>query len=183
MRTLQTRSPANPEFARVIPVASLRRTPEYTFDIAPDPREAEAVAALLGAEVVRKLRLAGTLRPISDGWLLEARLGATVVQPCVVTLAPVTTRVDTEVRRRFVPTATPREIEIEIDSLDDDELEPLGDTIDLGLVAIEALSLALPEYPRAEGAVLPPAPEAEEEPRAKPFADLASLRDKLGGRG
>jgi uncharacterized metal-binding protein YceD (DUF177 family) len=182
MRTLQTRSSANPEFARVIPVASLRRTPEYTFDIAPDPREAEAVATLLGADEVRKLRLAGALRPIADGWLLEAKIAATVVQPCVVTLAPVTTRVDTVVRRRFVPTATPRETEIEIDSLDD-ELEPLGDTIDLGLVAIEALALALPEYPRAEGAVLPPSPEAEEEPQAKPFADLASLRDKLGGRG
>jgi hypothetical protein len=35
-------------------------------------------------------------------WRLSARLGATVVQPCVATLAPVTTRIDTDVTRRYL---------------------------------------------------------------------------------
>ena len=33
----------------------------------------------------------------------------------------------------------------------DDEPEPLGERIDLGLVATEALALAMPAYPRKPG--------------------------------
>jgi hypothetical protein len=44
---------------------------------------------------VRKLRFIGTLEPEgAQDWRLTADLGATVVQPCVVTLAPVTTRLE-----------------------------------------------------------------------------------------
>lgn len=178
MRSLLTRSPANPEFARVIPVTSLRRTPEYDFDISPEPEEAAAVAALLGAEALPALRLSGRLSPEGDGWRLEATLEATAVQPCVVTLDPVTTRIDQPVLRRFQPMEPPRGDEVEVDALADDALEPLGDRIDLGLVAVEALALALPAYPRSEGAVLSAEHRGEsgEEPVEKPFAALAALR-------
>ena len=73
-----------------------------------------------------------------------------------------------------------------IDPDEDDEIEPLGDRIDLGLVAIEALALALPPYPRKPGATLGPATAAArgaaplEESALKPFAALAALRGKMG---
>jgi uncharacterized metal-binding protein YceD (DUF177 family) len=104
-----------------------------------------------------------------------------VVQTCVVTLEPVTTRVDQAVRRRFLPHAAARAAELVVDPEEDDEVEPLGERIDLGLVAVEALALALPAYPRKEGAVLGPVATdeiAEDEP--KPFAALAALRGKMG---
>ena len=65
---------------------------------------------------------------------------------------------------------------------EDDEIEPLGERIDLGLVAIEALALALPAYPRKPGASFGPPESAlgEEESEAKPFAALAALRGKIG---
>ena len=74
-----------------------------------------------------------------------------------------------------------------LDPEEDDEIEPLAERIDLGLVATEALALALPAYPRKPGAELGPAASAPPGPapprtRAKPFAALAALRGKLGER-
>jgi uncharacterized metal-binding protein YceD (DUF177 family) len=188
MRGIATTSADNPDFARVVRLATLRRTPVLAFDIAPDEAEAARLARLLDARSVRKMRLAGELCPEGDGWRLEARLGATVVQTCVVTLEPVTTRIDLPLRRLFVPFAT-NGSEIEVGPEDDDEIEPLGEAIDLGLVAIEALALALPAYPRRSDADLgsataaPPGADpdtgSEADGTTRPFAGLAALRDRL----
>ncbi len=182
------RSAANPEFPRLIDVARLRGRTEFDFDLSPTPDEAAALARLMGAQAIRKLRFKGRLTPAPDGaWRLEADLGATVVQSCVVTLDPVTTRVDVPVRRIFAPGAAPDGPEVLIGDYADDETEPLGERIDFGLVATEALALALPAYPRRAGAALgtqfasalpgaAPIPEAE----VKPFAALAALRARMG---
>jgi len=172
----------NPDFARVLEIRQLRDLEEFDFDIAPTGAEAVAIARLLGANAVRKMRFVGRLEPAGrGGWRLEGRLGATVVQPCVVTLEPVTTRIDQPVRRTWLPDVGRRPVaEVVVDADADDEPEPLGDRIDLGLVATEALALAVPAYPRKPGAALrPPADEAEDE-RPRPFAALAALRGKLG---
>lgn len=186
MRGIATTSADNPDFARVVRLSTLRRTPVLAFDIAPDEAEAARLARLFDARSVRKMRLQGELRPEGDGWRLDAQLGATVVQTCVVTLEPVTTRVDQSVRRLFVPLETTGR-EIEVGPEDDEEIEPLGDAIDLGLVAIEALALALPAYPRRPDAALDPAaaappdaePEEDEDADARPFASLAAMRDRM----
>ena len=183
MPELIPRSPDNPEFARVVEVRALREIEGFDFDIAPTPDEAAALARLLGAQAVRKLRFAGSLSPLDGGgWGLDATLGASVVQTCVVTLEPVTTRVDQTVRRRFLPMPGFRAAELVIDPEEDEEIEPLGDRIDLGLVVIEALALALPAYPRKEGAVLDAAAAGalDDAAEPKPFAALAALRGKLG---
>jgi uncharacterized metal-binding protein YceD (DUF177 family) len=182
MPELISRAPGNPDFARVLELRQLRDLESFDFDIAPTEAEAAALARLLGANAVRKLRFAGRLEPAGrGGWRLDGRLGATVVQPCVVTLEPVTTRIDQPVRRTWLPDAgrSPlAEVVVDVDA--DDEPEPLGERIDLGLVATEALALAMPAYPRKPGAALSsPAEEAEDE-RARPFAALAPLRGKLG---
>lgn len=186
MPDIRTHSPDNPEFPRVVDVGRLRGLSEFAFDIAPDADEAAALSRLMGARSVRKMRFHGRLAHAPDGaWRLEANLGATVIQTCVVTLGPVTTRIDTEVRRLFVPGAAATPAEIVVTDLEDDETEPLGDRIDLGLVAIEALALALPAYPRQPDAQLEVAvsapvgaePSLEEPP--KPFAALAALRARM----
>jgi uncharacterized metal-binding protein YceD (DUF177 family) len=58
----------------------------------------------------------------------------------------------------------------------DEDLEPLGAVIDIEAIMIETLTLALPLYPRAEGAALDSSDDTpfEEEGR-KPFAGLADL--------
>jgi uncharacterized metal-binding protein YceD (DUF177 family) len=68
---------------------------------------------------------------------------------------------------------------------EDDALEPLPETLDLARVLSEALALAVPEYPRAEGAALgeavftAPGQRPMTDTEAKPFAQLAGLKGKL----
>lgn len=187
MPDLITRSPTNPEFARVIEMSRLRERDSFDFDISPDDAERAALARLLDVRDLRKLRLDGSLAATDGGaWTLTARLGATVTQTCVVTLEPVTTRINQPLTRRFEsgPRHTADTTEIAVSPFDeDDEVEPLGERLDLGLVATEALALALPSYPRRDGARLAQAAfdNSGDDTTVKPFAGLAALRDKLGG--
>ncbi|WP_136441686.1 YceD family protein [Pacificoceanicola onchidii] len=174
-------------------VSDLRQRRETPFLLEPDATGRAAAAEAAGADSLRKLRFEGALAPRGkSGWELKARLGATAVQPCVVTLEPVTTRVDTDVLRRFLPEDqmdAPPESGSETEMPEDDSLEPLGEVIDLEAVMVEALSLALPAYPRKDGADLGEAVYAEDgaEPLKdadlKPFAGLAALRSKLQENG
>ncbi len=174
-------------FERPKEVERLRAHKAISFDESPSEGEAEAIRQTLGLRGLRKMRFAGALSPLGKrGWLVEGQLGASITQECVVTLEPVKTRIDSEVSIRFLPEAM-----IEDDTPEDvleDDVEPLGEIIDLGHVAVEALSLAMPDYPRVdttevvritaepEGA----APIKDEETKA--FAGLAALRDKLESR-
>lgn len=185
MPDLILHSPDNPDFARVLPLRQVRDLDEFAVDIAPTEAEAAALARLVGATALRKMRLQGRLTPAGAGWRFDGRLGATVVQPCVVSLDPVTTRIDVPVRRHWLPEAgrPAAELVVSVDD-DEDEPEPLADRIDLGLVATEALALAVPDYPRKPGAALAPAADtADEQDVVRPFASLAALRAKLGDDG
>ena len=67
----------------------------------------------------------------------------------------------------------------------DENVEPLPANIDLYIVMIEALSLSMPAYPRAQGAELGNAVFSERgvtpmsDDDAKPFAGLGDLRKAL----
>ncbi len=77
--------------------------------------------------------------------------------------------------------------EIEIDAEALDEVDPLPEVLDIGLLAIEELALAIPAYPHAEGvedtALVMRTDEGDEEPPRKPFAGLAALREKMRDEG
>jgi uncharacterized metal-binding protein YceD (DUF177 family) len=183
--TIKTQNPT-PEFSRTLKVSKLNNTVDFEFDEVPSEDETNEMAKLFDVVSIRKMRFQGRISPFEDeGWLLEGKLGATISQNCVVTLDRVRTRLDLDVRRIFTPMAEPDENEITLDASHNDELEPLGKEIDLGLVAMEALVLAIPEYPRVEGAELPDSnfspPDASdiEEEAPKAFAGLAALKEKL----
>lgn len=153
----------------------------------PDAKQRHEIAAALGVEKVRKLVLTGKLIPEhKKDWRLEAKLGATVIQSCVRSLAPVTTRIDETLTRRYLSDLPHLPTGEEIEMPEDDTVEPLPDAIDLAQIATEALALALPAYPLAENAELDPAYAddlANDHENEKPFSGLASLRDKLRGNG
>jgi len=110
------------------------------------------------------------------------------VQDCVVTLEPVTTRIEVDVVRRYQAGYVPPE-EDEIEMPEDESLEPLGEVIDPGAILEEALVLALPLYPRKDGAEIgeavftEPGKRPMTDEQARPFAGLAALRDKLEDDG
>lgn len=158
-------------------VAHLSATRDNAFEILPDAQRRAGLADDLGLIALPEMSFAGTVRPAgADDWALSGQLHARVVQPCVITLEPVETELSETVSLVFSPNiAEPEGEEVE---MGDDSIEPLGQSIDIGALAFEALSLALPTNPRAPGADLPESltPEAEgSEDTRKPFAGLGDL--------
>ena len=170
-------------------VADLPQRKATSFALKPDAADCAALAAELGLSGLSKLRFTGQIAPNGPkDWQLDGELGATVVQPCVVTLEPVTTRIDIEVTRHYLsdmPEPDPGETEMP----EDETQEPLGAVIDPAVVMAEALALALPLYPRKDGASLgeavfaAPGIDPLRDTDLKPFAGLKDLRDKLKGDG
>ena len=159
---------------------------EITFT--PDADLRAEIATQLGAEKLRKLRFEGAIAPDGPkGFVLTGVLGATVVQACVVTLEPVTTRIDTGLEMAFQPDPDlpPPGSETELSDEDTEAPAPLSDVIDVADAITEALALALPDYPKAPSAELGEAVFAEPgtapltEEAAKPFAGLAALRAQM----
>lgn len=166
-------------------VADLPQNAPTPFELRPDAKAQEQLRDRLDLLGLRKLSFSGTVQAQGKrDWILTGKLGATIQQRCVVTLEPVTTRIDTSVRRVFLADwAEPDEPEFEMP--EDDEAEALGPEIDPAQVMAEVLSLALPQYPRKpEAEVGPsvftePGKQALTDEDAKPFAGLAELRDAL----
>lgn len=175
-----------PEFSRPVNLRRLSRNTSHQVDERATEAECATVAALLDLLFLSKFRIRGTLSPSGDeGWRFDGTVGATATQICVVTLEPVKTRVDVKVTRHYLPSENETEAlaEIEVDPEALDEVDPLPDVFDLGLLAIEELVLALPAYPHAEGveatALEMRTDNPEDEPPRKPFAGLAALREKM----
>lgn len=171
----------------VLRVSSLNPRRPVPFEIVPEPEARAALAEALDLPAIKKLRFAGQLTAEGRGaWRLQGDLGATVVQTCGVTLDPVSTRIDSLVTRFFVPKSDlPPEKAGESEMPEDDSVEPLGSEIDLSAIMAEALTLALPPFPRAPDADLasaqaaPPGAAPLDDARPKPFAALAGLKEKL----
>lgn len=169
----------------VLRVSDLSQSEPTLFDYKPDAKTAQALVKELDVLALRKLRLSGKITPHGKSdWNFDGLLGATIVQPCVVTSAPVTTRIDVPVQRLFLAQYQDPDLP-EVEMHDDERIEPLGSEIDLAVILSEALALNLPLYPRQEDADLGQAvftepgktPMRDED--AKPFAGLANLRDHL----
>lgn len=174
---------------RIAALPANRPTP---FVLTPDTAARSDLATDLEVQEIRKLRFEGDLTPEGRAhWTLRAKLGATVVQSCVVTLEPVTTRIDVPVTLHYVPARLLDEPEAgsEIEMPEEDNRDALPDVLDLTEVMAEALSLALPAYPRKDDATLGEAVYAEDgvtpmrDEDTKPFAGLAALKAKLTPEG
>lgn len=175
--------------ARPMPASQLLARKRTHVRFEPDAAERAAIARALDLIDLPAFRFEGEFRPENRGDLvLDGTIEAQAVQACIVTLAPVPARIREPVLRRYLADwQDPEGEEAEIPA--DDTIEPLTGQIDPAAVAIEALALALPEYPRAKGAALgaqefPPEGAPDEEAPAKPLAGLARLlaaRDKAAG--
>jgi uncharacterized metal-binding protein YceD (DUF177 family) len=103
-------------------------------------------------------------------------------QRCVVSLAPVPFSLAETVEQRYasdevLPKPTKAEIERSLD--DPDPPEPFDNgMIDIAALAVETLSLALPSFPRAEGAahIESTADSSSVPDRESPFAALLALK-------
>jgi len=179
-------SPADAPWSQPLAVSDLPTKKATPFALKPDSTVLRAIRDQLGLSGLRKLVFTGEIRALGAAdWQLAGHLGATVQQPCVVTLAPVTTRLQEDVIRHFVRQATDYQEGSELEMPEDDNTEILTDTIDPGTIMYEALALALPLFPRApdaelgENAFTEPGKSPLSDADARPFATLKALRDKL----
>ena len=175
-----------PSQLRIADLASRKPT---RFALKPDAPARAALATSLNILEIRKLTLDGEIAPQGGrDWHLSGKLGATVVQACVVTLEPVVTRLDETFTRSYVSDFdVPDSGEVEMP--EDDSVEAIPEILDLEALMAEALSLALPGFPRKDGAELGEAVYAQDgatpmtDDDAKPFAGLSALRDQLAKNG
>ena len=174
-----------PSSATALRVSELPSNSKTDFSIRPDAADLKDIAQQLDLLGLRKVSFEGSVFAAGDeDWKLSGKLGATVVQPCAVTLEPVTTRIDVPVSRLYVRHFRESDAP-ESEMPEDDSVEALSAWINLSDVMIEALDLALPLYPRADGAELGAvqvsepgvAPMTDDD--AKPFAGLAQLKQQL----
>jgi uncharacterized metal-binding protein YceD (DUF177 family) len=177
--------PEDLPWSQPLRVADLPGRKPTRFDISPDAATSAAIAAWAGIDALDGLRLKGEIRPLGKrDFRLEAAFSARVTQPCAITLAPVVSDLRETVARSYVAGLEMPSAE-ETEMPEDDSLEPLPEVIDLAAVALEALELALPMFPRAKGAELgeiqagAPGAEPLTEESIRPFA---GLKDLLAGR-
>lgn len=171
-----------PEFPRPERLDTIGAAPRH---VTIEANEAERAALTRRFDLVAIDRLAAALdlHREASGVVVRGRVEATVTQACVVTDAPVVTRIDEPVALRFVETLPDAE-EIELDAADCDTVPIDGGSIDLGEAAAETMALALDPYPRAPGAEAAlRAAGVVSEAEAKRAGKLASLKDLLGRNG
>lgn len=173
----------------VVRLGELNARKPYSFYIAPKAPALRSLADDLALSSLKKVTFDGKLTPLGTrDWQLDAQLGVTLIQPCVVTLDPVTTRIEEDVRRQYLAhyadVAESADAGDEIEMPEDDSTEALPAALDLGAVMLEALVLAVPQWPRAPGAdlgalsVTEPGKAPLQDADLRPFAGLREQLEK-----
>jgi len=114
---------------------------------------------------------------------VRGRLVARIAQSCVVTLEPISSRVETDIERIYLPADALHEAH-EVQVLPDEEDVPdfYTTSLDPAQLAVESLLLLIDPYPRTEGAELgqrsfsAPGVAPLDGKAGRPFAGLAVLK-------
>ena len=147
-------------------------------DVVPSTDERAAIAAQIGVTSVDALAV--KLHAVR----VTGRLAASVTQPSVVTLEPLTQEIAEPIDRIFLPGgekayAGPANAEIFVDLEGDDVPDHFeGNEADLSDLIVETLALAVDLYPREPDASLEDAGYKPDVDDASPFAALKALKPK-----
>lgn len=177
----RTAAPMKPDapFEKFVELSALS---EAGMDIALVPNEAERAQIAAWAEVsaMPHFEAKVTLKRLSPSrFSYAADLKAEVVQPCSVTLEPVTQKIEERFTRELHLTHATRHrpelVELAPGAGDDEAQEEIESTrYDVAGPVLEEFSLAIDPYPRAPGVAYEPPPDEKPE---SPFAVLARLKE------
>jgi uncharacterized metal-binding protein YceD (DUF177 family) len=158
-----------------IPIGGLDREREATES------ERQAIAEALGLLTLGRLTARYRIKALADaGYRLSGKVMGEVEQACIVTLDPVTSRIDAPFDVEFRP---------QLDTVDSDEDASVlagpdidvieRGTISVGRIVFETLSGALEPYPRRPDAEFTWQDQHGDEPeKTSPFAALSKLKSK-----
>jgi uncharacterized metal-binding protein YceD (DUF177 family) len=137
------------EFSRPVAPATVARRPREEV-IAASAAERRAIAERLDILEITELQARLRLRRRGrDEILVEGTWEAEVVQACVVSLAPVTSRLGGRLSWRFTTSPEPEVGEVEIDLEAEEPPEFVGPAgPDLGEALVQELAVSLDPYPR-----------------------------------
>ena len=142
-----------PEFSRPV---SLRQIVGHPLQLEANEAERTALAHRFAISKVESLQADVSLDRKGDKVDAKGTLVADIVQPCAVSGEDFPVHIEEEIGFRFVPEgaidpalAEGDEIEIELEASDLDEIDYVGDAIDLGEAIAQTLALAIDPY--AEG--------------------------------
>lgn len=168
-------------------LVSIATLPAKGFDLTVKASGSEraSLAAKTGVESIERFSAELNLRRWrKDGVKISGSFQARVVQPCVVTLDPLTNEVKGEVERLFLPEGSKLlrpvfddegELVLEAESGELPEAFT-GDKIDIWPILIEQLILEIDPFPRSSSAELPTeVAETSGDPKESPFAGLKDL--------
>ena len=167
------------EFSRAVTLEEIGREGLHK-DLEASAEECMALAPRLGLLAISSVSAKLDIRKSKDGSVVTVtgRLAAKVTQECIVTLEPVEAEVSTELSERFVrqeKIGSEAIIEVEDEECYDEIIE--GDSIDIGEMVSQCLTLELEPYPRKEGIEFELS-ESDLNPEGVtgPFMELAGLK-------
>lgn len=175
--TLDAHTRAAP-FETIVDLNSLTEA-GTVVELAPGQAERARIAGWSDVSAIPEFSGVVTVKRLSStGFAYEAELTATVIQPCSVTLEPVSQKIALRFARELHLARSKRRGE-PVDlapGLGEDDLpeEVENSRYNVAGPVLEEFSLAIDPYPRAEGAAFELQP-AEKPP--SPFAVLARLKD------
>lgn len=153
-----------------------------TLKVKSTPPQNIAIAKRLAVESVERLSAQLEVKPIKGGIDVKGHVEAVVTQSCVVTFVPVFQEISEPINRIFLSGGGEEGAgrggsEVFID-LEGDDLPDYfdGPEVDFTEVLLEHVALAIDQFPRAEGAELPPPAEADAPENLSPFASLKHLK-------
>jgi uncharacterized metal-binding protein YceD (DUF177 family) len=158
-----------------IPAGGLRRERETTES------ERKAVASALGLLGLHSLAARYRIEAIAgDAYRLSGTVSGEVDQACVVTLEPVSSKVEASFDVEFWPELEPADRDEDATVLEGPDVERFEHgIIPVGRIIFETLSASLDPYPRRDDAEFRwQDPRAEEPEKTGPFAALSKLKDK-----
>ncbi len=151
--------------------------------ISPTPEQLQKLAKILKVNSVEAFAAKLHVFKQKPGIGVSGHLQAKIIQPCIITLAPVSQKIDLQLQTSFVPKAKKRpepasqESEIYVDlqaSSIVDEYE--GNELDLEPFILESLGLEIDLYPRAKGAVMSDKLAGDDPSDLSPFSALKGLK-------
>lgn len=170
----------------ILVISELSQNKPRRFELRWDADQLAPYLSQMELRALSKLSIKGQIQAEGGkNWTLNATIGASAVQACVVTNDDVKTRLDVDIARRYLSDFEAYEQEFTSEEDLDDEAEEIPTQINLLDLALETVSLNLDDFPRKDGIALEPvlaAPEGVEpltDDAVKPFAGLAALRDKM----
>jgi len=169
----------------IVSLSVLAQTKNYCFKHHCSLKELSDLGDLMQVTKISRFSFSGNiLQTSSKKYKLSSTLKGSLIQKCVITSNPVKTILDTTIKRYYISAKSncvPFDTESNVAF---SELEFIENELDIGDIIIEALALAIPDYPKKQNVKFNGVTITENglEPLDKivnnPFSSLEKLKNK-----